>query len=94
MAAGAAAGVKFFLLSFLASWYSRIFVIEILNLSAGGMIPPGVFYLLGFLALVSLLVCIAYLAYKAEFKIQRFWIALVMWQVSLIGLSVGIGALF
>lgn len=87
-------GVKFFLLSFLASWYSRIFVIEILNLSAGGLIPPGVFYLLGFLALVSLLVCIGYLAYKAEFKIQRFWIALVMWQVSLIGLSVGIGALF
>ncbi len=87
-------GVKFFLLSFLASWYSRIFVIEILNLSAKRLIHPGVFYLLGFLALVSLLVCIGYLVYKAEFKIQRLWISLVMWQVSLIGLSVGIGALF
>lgn len=87
-------GVKFFLLSFLASWYNRIFVIEILNMSADGLIPPGLFYLMGFLALVGLLVCVAYLTNKAEFKIQRFWIALVMWQVSLIGLSVGIGALF
>lgn len=87
-------GVKFFLLSFLASWYSRIFVIEILNLSAGGLIPPGLFYLIGFFALVGLLFCIGYLVYKAEFQIQRFWIALVMWQVGLVGLSVAIGALF
>ncbi len=61
-------GVKFFLLAFLASWYSRIFVIEILNLSAKELIPPVVFYLLGFMALVSLLVCIGYLAYKASLK--------------------------
>lgn len=87
-------GVKFFLLSFLASWYNRIFVIEILNLSTRGLIPPGFFYLMGFLALVGLLFCIGYLAYKAEFQIQRFWIALVMWQVGLIGLSFAIGALF
>lgn len=87
-------GVKFFLLSFLASWYSRIFVIEILNLSSRGLIPPGLFYLIGFLALVGLLFCIGYLVYRAEFKIQRYWISLVMWQVTLIGLSVAIGALF
>lgn len=86
-------GVKFFLLAFLASWYNRILVIQILDLSASGMVPPGIFYLVGFLALVIALVCIGYLVHKAEFQIQRYWAALVLWQVSLIGLSVAFGAL-
>lgn len=86
-------GVKFFLLAFLASWYNRILVIQILDLSASGMVPPGIFYLVGFLALVIALVCIGYLVHKAEFQIQRYWAALVLWQVSLIGLSVAFGVL-
>lgn len=87
-------GAKFFLLSFLMSWYSRIFVIQLLGLSAFGLIPAGTFYLTGFLALVAALICIGYLIYKAEFRVQRYWVALVLWQVSLIGLSVTMGALF
>lgn len=87
-------GVKFFLLSFLMSWYSRILVIQILGLSASGLIPAGIFYLTGFLALVVALLCFGYLIYKAEFRVQRYWAALVLWQVSLIGLSVILGALF
>lgn len=87
-------GVKFFLLSFLASWYSRIFVIEILRLSSSGLVAAGLYYLIGFLALVGLLVCLGILIYKAELKITRFWVALVMWQITLVGLSVVIGALF
>lgn len=86
-------GVKFFLLAFLASWYNRILVIQILDLSASGLVSPGVFYLVGFLALVIALVCIGYLVHKAEFQIHRYWAALVLWQVSLIGLSVAFGAL-
>jgi len=81
-------GVKFFLLSFVAGWVNRFYITHTISRST----PPDVFTLLfytsGFLALAGVIFGLVYLIYRAEFKVQRLWAALGIWQACLITLTV------
>lgn len=77
-------GVKFFLLTFLASWVNRFFINHSVVQSSGLDLYTGLFYASGFFALVGLVFAIAYLAFRAEFKVQRLWAALGIWQAALV----------
>jgi hypothetical protein len=87
-------GVKFFLLSFLASWVSRVFVnYSILQAPSAGF-STFLFYASGFLGLVGIIFGVAYLTFRAEFKVQRLWAALGIWQASLVTLIVMLKTFF
>jgi len=81
-------GVKFFLMTFMASWVNRFFINHSVEQSAGIDLYAGLFYATGFFALVGLVFAIAYLILRAEFKVQRLWAALGIWQAALVTLIV------
>jgi len=81
-------GVKFFLLSFMASWVNRFFINHSVIQSSGIDLYTGLFYASGFFALVGLVFAIAYLVFRAEFKVQRLWAALGIWQAALVTIIV------
>jgi len=81
-------GVKFFLLTFMASWVNRFFINHSVEQSTGIDLYAGLFYATGFFALVGLVFAIAYLILRAEFKVQRLWAALGIWQAALVTLIV------
>ena len=83
-------GVKFFLVSFLASWVNRFFINHSITQSAGADLFTGLFYATGFLALAGVVFGIAYLIFRAEFKVQRLWAALGIWQSALVMLIVAL----
>ena len=83
-------GVKFFLLTFMASWVNRFFINHSIEQSAGIDFFTGLFYGTGFLALVGLIIGIAYLVFRAEFKVQRLWAALGIWQAALVTIIVAL----
>ncbi len=83
-------GVKFFLISFMASWINRFFVNHSITQSAGIDFYNGLFYATGFLALAGVVFGIAYLIFRAEFKVQRLWAALGIWQSALVTLIVAL----
>ena len=86
-------GVKFFLVSFLASWVNRAMVIYLQHTAENGLATFGLYYLAGFLAVVSVLICFGYLIFRAEFRIHRLWTALILWQTSMLSLSIILGVL-
>ena len=83
-------GVKFFLVSFLASWVNRFFINHSITQSAGADLFTGLFYATGFLALAGVVFGIAYLIFRAEFRVQRLWAALGIWQSALVMLIVAL----
>lgn len=83
-------GVKFFLISFMASWINRFFVNNSITQSARIDFYNGLFYATGFLALAGVVFGIAYLIFRAEFKVQRLWAALGIWQSALVTLIVAL----
>ncbi len=83
-------GVKFFLVSFLASWVNRFFINHSIVQSAGADLFTWMFYATGFLALAGVVFGTAYLIYRAEFKVQRLWAALGIWQSALVMLIVAL----
>lgn len=87
-------GVKFFFLSLLTSWFLRILLVQILAQAHLGTSSAALYYFTGFLAAAGLLISVCYLIFRASYKIQRFWAALALWQVGLIGLSVAFGILY
>lgn len=87
-------GVKFFLVSFLASWVNRFFINHSIIQSTGADVYTWLFYATGFLALAGVVFGIVYLIYKAEFKVQRLWAALGIWQSALVMLIVALKVFF
>ncbi len=81
-------GVKFFLLTFMASWVNRFFINHSVLQSSGIDLYTGLFYASGFFALVGLVFAIIYLIFRAEFKVQRLWAALGIWQAALVTIIV------
>lgn len=87
-------GVKFFFLSFLTSWFTRILLVQILVQARLGTSSAALYYFIGFLAAAGILFGVCYLIFRASYKIHRIWAALGLWQVGLIGLSVAFGILY
>lgn len=83
-------GVKFFLVSFLASWVNRFFINHSIIQSTGADLFTWLFYAAGFLALAGVVFGIAYLIFRAEFRVQRLWAALGIWQSALVMLIVAL----
>lgn len=86
-------GVKFFIISFLASWVNRFFLNYSVSRSAADLFTI-LFYASGFLAIAGVIFGTAYLVLRAEFKVQRLWAALGIWQAALMALIVGMKVLW